>query len=216
MTYTNCTHLWSKLWSFSKCIYCVVVPSNVCVFADNIPDLFLAVWKYMTHQCALQTVPLYERAPKPVLSVSLQPCSTNLSPSSPIFPTLTLEGRFCQWLCHSQQKDYIQTWALIVSLKALPFWYAFLTFIPGDPHQFEQKFNYRRPMYPILRYMWDTDNYRESIKVRICVEPAASDGPASCGSELTLVSLGLALTGLGWLCLQEFRSNEPPTFPSLS
>lgn len=36
---------------------------------------------------------------------------------------------------------------------------------PGDPHQFEQKFNYRRPMYPILKYMWDKDNYRESIKV---------------------------------------------------
>ncbi|XP_024911117.1 ubiquitin conjugation factor E4 A isoform X2 [Cynoglossus semilaevis] len=34
----------------------------------------------------------------------------------------------------------------------------------GDPHQFEQKFNYRRPMYPILKYMWDKDNYRESIK----------------------------------------------------
>ncbi|KAH0623396.1 hypothetical protein JD844_031669 [Phrynosoma platyrhinos] len=34
----------------------------------------------------------------------------------------------------------------------------------GDPHQFEQKFNYRRPMYPILRYMWDTSSYRESIK----------------------------------------------------
>ncbi|EFB18352.1 hypothetical protein PANDA_017770, partial [Ailuropoda melanoleuca] len=34
----------------------------------------------------------------------------------------------------------------------------------GDPHQFEQKFNYRRPMYPILRYMWGTDTYRESIK----------------------------------------------------
>ncbi|KAF3823633.1 hypothetical protein GH733_007101 [Mirounga leonina] len=33
-----------------------------------------------------------------------------------------------------------------------------------DPHQFEQKFNYRRPMYPILRYMWGTDTYRESIK----------------------------------------------------
>uniref|UniRef100_A0A8C0X7C0 Ubiquitin conjugation factor E4 n=1 Tax=Castor canadensis TaxID=51338 RepID=A0A8C0X7C0_CASCN len=27
-----------------------------------------------------------------------------------------------------------------------------------------RKFNYRRPMYPILRYMWGTDNYRESIK----------------------------------------------------
>ncbi|XP_029770957.1 ubiquitin conjugation factor E4 A isoform X2 [Suricata suricatta] len=34
----------------------------------------------------------------------------------------------------------------------------------GDPHQFEQKFNYRRPMYPILRYMWGTDPYRDSIK----------------------------------------------------
>ncbi|XP_054854437.1 ubiquitin conjugation factor E4 A isoform X2 [Eublepharis macularius] len=34
----------------------------------------------------------------------------------------------------------------------------------GDPHQFEQKFNYRRPMYPILRYMWGTDSYRKSIK----------------------------------------------------
>uniref|UniRef100_A0A7N6BIV2 Ubiquitin conjugation factor E4 A n=1 Tax=Anabas testudineus TaxID=64144 RepID=A0A7N6BIV2_ANATE len=34
----------------------------------------------------------------------------------------------------------------------------------GDPHQFEQKFNYRRPMYPILKYMWSKDNYRESIK----------------------------------------------------
>ncbi|XP_028825944.1 ubiquitin conjugation factor E4 A isoform X2 [Denticeps clupeoides] len=34
----------------------------------------------------------------------------------------------------------------------------------GDPHQFEQKFNYRRPMYPILKYMWDQEIYRESIK----------------------------------------------------
>uniref|UniRef100_A0A1A8JPQ5 Ubiquitin conjugation factor E4 A n=1 Tax=Nothobranchius kuhntae TaxID=321403 RepID=A0A1A8JPQ5_NOTKU len=34
----------------------------------------------------------------------------------------------------------------------------------GDPHQFEQKFNYRRPMYPILKYMWSKDIYRESIK----------------------------------------------------
>ncbi|XP_078726184.1 ubiquitin conjugation factor E4 A isoform X2 [Lampetra fluviatilis] len=34
----------------------------------------------------------------------------------------------------------------------------------GDPHHFEQKFNYRRPMYPILRYMWGQDDYRASIK----------------------------------------------------
>lgn len=36
----------------------------------------------------------------------------------------------------------------------------------GDPHQFEQKFNYRRPMYPILKYMWAKDDYRESVKVK--------------------------------------------------
>lgn len=40
-----------------------------------------------------------------------------------------------------------------------------LSFFSGDPHQFEQKFNYRRPMYPILKYMWGKENYRESIKV---------------------------------------------------
>uniref|UniRef100_A0A672QMS2 Ubiquitin conjugation factor E4 A n=1 Tax=Sinocyclocheilus grahami TaxID=75366 RepID=A0A672QMS2_SINGR len=34
----------------------------------------------------------------------------------------------------------------------------------GDPHQFEQKFNYRRPMYAILKYMWGEESYRESIK----------------------------------------------------
>ncbi|XP_069080842.1 ubiquitin conjugation factor E4 A isoform X3 [Pleurodeles waltl] len=34
----------------------------------------------------------------------------------------------------------------------------------GDPHQFEQKFNYRRPMYPILKYMWGQESYRRSIK----------------------------------------------------
>lgn len=41
-----------------------------------------------------------------------------------------------------------------------------LYFFSGDPHQFEQKFNYRRPMYPILKYMWAKDDYRESVKVK--------------------------------------------------
>lgn len=73
---------------------------------------------------------------------------------------------------------------------------------PGDPHQFEQKFNYRRPMYPILRYMWGTDAYRESIKVRAFGRPnaylsLASGKPVSCGSVLKWFSLGLGLTGFG-------------------
>lgn len=43
--------------------------------------------------------------------------------------------------------------------------FSFPLIFSGDPHQFEQKFNYRRPMYPILKYMWGKENYRESIKV---------------------------------------------------
>ncbi|EHB13275.1 Ubiquitin conjugation factor E4 A [Heterocephalus glaber] len=34
----------------------------------------------------------------------------------------------------------------------------------GDPHQFEQKFNYHHPMYPILRCLRETESYWESIK----------------------------------------------------
>lgn len=41
-----------------------------------------------------------------------------------------------------------------------------MVYFSGDPHQFEQKFNYRRPMYAILKYMWGEESYRESIKVR--------------------------------------------------
>lgn len=44
-------------------------------------------------------------------------------------------------------------------------YFSFSLYLSGDPHQFEQKFNYRRPMYPILKYMWTKENYRESIKV---------------------------------------------------
>lgn len=44
-------------------------------------------------------------------------------------------------------------------------YFSFSLYVSGDPHQFEQKFNYRRPMYSILKYMWTKENYRESIKV---------------------------------------------------
>uniref|UniRef100_A0A3B3R0N2 Ubiquitin conjugation factor E4 A n=1 Tax=Paramormyrops kingsleyae TaxID=1676925 RepID=A0A3B3R0N2_9TELE len=52
----------------------------------------------------------------------------------------------------------------VLNIDALFLFGSPLGFSLGDPHQFEQKFNYRRPMYPILKYMWGQDNYRDSIK----------------------------------------------------
>lgn len=34
----------------------------------------------------------------------------------------------------------------------------------GDPHAFEHKFNYRRPLYPILRFLWDDQRGKNAIK----------------------------------------------------
>jgi len=34
----------------------------------------------------------------------------------------------------------------------------------GDPHQFEQKFNYRRPLYSILKFLWQKESGRNAAK----------------------------------------------------
>lgn len=34
----------------------------------------------------------------------------------------------------------------------------------GDPHQFEQKFNYRRPLYSILKFLWGDQRGRDAVK----------------------------------------------------
>ena len=36
----------------------------------------------------------------------------------------------------------------------------------GQGVEFEQKFNYRRPMYTILEYIWEIQVHRDAIKVR--------------------------------------------------
>lgn len=71
-------------------------------------------------------------------------------------------------ILNSQSQQVVCKFVLIFRLNALV---NFLQpsrplFFSGDPHQFEQKFNYRRPMYPILKYMWAKDDYRESVKVK--------------------------------------------------
>ena len=41
--------------------------------------------------------------------------------------------------------------------------------LTGQAVAFEQKFNYRRPMYEILEYLWKFDKHREQVKV--CSHP---------------------------------------------
>ncbi|CAF3991219.1 unnamed protein product, partial [Rotaria sp. Silwood1] len=36
--------------------------------------------------------------------------------------------------------------------------------LTGQAVAFEQKFNYRRPMYVILEYLWKFDKHREQVK----------------------------------------------------
>jgi len=37
--------------------------------------------------------------------------------------------------------------------------------LTGQAVAFEQKFNYRRPMYEILEYIWKLDKHRTQVKV---------------------------------------------------
>ena len=37
--------------------------------------------------------------------------------------------------------------------------------LTGQAVAFEQKFNYRRPMYEILEYLWKFDKHRKQVKV---------------------------------------------------
>lgn len=35
----------------------------------------------------------------------------------------------------------------------------------GQSVEFEQKFNYRRPMYMVLEYIWEIEFHRDAVKV---------------------------------------------------
>jgi ubiquitin conjugation factor E4 A len=37
--------------------------------------------------------------------------------------------------------------------------------VTGQSVQFEQKFNYRRPMYQVLEHIWEIESHRKAIKV---------------------------------------------------
>ncbi|XP_038065651.1 ubiquitin conjugation factor E4 A-like isoform X3 [Patiria miniata] len=58
----------------------------------------------------------------------------------------------------------------------------------GDDHAFEQKFNYRRPMYHILKYLWSLEKHRQSMK-EIAAEALLSMEAATAPLFLRFINL---------------------------
>uniref|UniRef100_A0A8C1U0D2 Ubiquitin conjugation factor E4 A n=1 Tax=Cyprinus carpio TaxID=7962 RepID=A0A8C1U0D2_CYPCA len=134
-------------------------------FAENMGDFFIFLRRFsdevlessaesLEHVLTFITVFMgnVDRMKNPHLRAKLaevleavMPHMETLSPSA-AQPIMFQRQRVFSTYCHAPQ--------LILSMACFS----------GDPHQFEQKFNYRRPMYAILKYMWGEESYRESIK----------------------------------------------------
>lgn len=105
-------------------------------------------------------------------------------------------------------------WSCGASRSWHSFWLGlFFSSCLGDPHQFEQKFNYRRPMYPILRYMWGIDSYRESIKVRLgrCMSCFSQDSNHLWEGNISF-SPSLFLQALADYASKNLEAMNPPLF----
>ncbi|XP_072318997.1 ubiquitin conjugation factor E4 A [Eucyclogobius newberryi] len=140
-------------------------------FADNMGDFFIFLRRFADDiletsaenlEEVLNFITVFmgnvERMKNPHLRAKLaevlEAVMPHIEPLAPgaAQPTVFLRERlFCSYRHATQLAE-----ALITVFVDIEF--------TGDPHQFEQKFNYRRPMYPILKYMWSKDGYRESIK----------------------------------------------------
>uniref|UniRef100_A0AAR2JPD8 Ubiquitin conjugation factor E4 A n=1 Tax=Pygocentrus nattereri TaxID=42514 RepID=A0AAR2JPD8_PYGNA len=140
-------------------------------FAENMGDFFIFLRRFADEVLELSSESLeqvlnfitvymgnVERMKNPHLRAKLaevleavMPHMESVSPSAPQPIMFQRQRVFCSY-CHAPHLAE----ALITVFVDIEF--------TGDPHQFEQKFNYRRPMYPILKYMWGEDSYRESIK----------------------------------------------------
>ncbi|XP_028664477.1 ubiquitin conjugation factor E4 A isoform X1 [Erpetoichthys calabaricus] len=165
-------------------------------FADNIGDLFIFLRRFADEvlessaeslEQALHFISVFmgsvERMKNPHLRAKLAEVLEAVMPhlEQVTGPTLTSmyqrERAFCFYQYAAQLAE-----ALIVVFVDIEF--------TGDPHQFEQKFNYRRPMYPILKYMWGKENYRDSIK---CLADYASENLEAMNPPLFLRFLNLLM-----------------------
>uniref|UniRef100_A0A4W4F4J1 Ubiquitin conjugation factor E4 A n=1 Tax=Electrophorus electricus TaxID=8005 RepID=A0A4W4F4J1_ELEEL len=140
-------------------------------FAENMGDFFIFLRRFADEvlessaenlEQVLNFITVYmgsvERMKNPHLRAKLaevleavMPHMEAVSPGAPQ-PIMFQRERVFSSYCHA---PYLAE-ALITVFVDIEF--------TGDPHQFEQKFNYRRPMYPILKHMWGEERYRESIK----------------------------------------------------
>ncbi|XP_043936826.1 ubiquitin conjugation factor E4 A isoform X1 [Protopterus annectens] len=139
-------------------------------FADNLGDFFIFLRRFADDiletsadslEHVLQFITVFmgnvERMKNPHLRAKLAEVLEAVMPhmdqvQSPLVPIMFHRERI---FCAYQHAPFLAE-ALIKVFVDIEF--------TGDPHQFEQKFNYRRPMYPILGYMWKSDTYRQSIK----------------------------------------------------
>lgn len=139
-------------------------------FADNLGDFFIFLRRFADDvletsadslEHILQFITVFmgnvERMKNPHLRAKLAEVLEAVMPhmdqvQSPLVPSMFHRERI---FCAYQHAPFLAE-ALITVFVDIEF--------TGDPHQFEQKFNYRRPMYPILGYMWKRDNYQQSIK----------------------------------------------------
>uniref|UniRef100_A0A8C1CGS2 Ubiquitin conjugation factor E4 A n=2 Tax=Cyprinus carpio TaxID=7962 RepID=A0A8C1CGS2_CYPCA len=140
-------------------------------FAENMGDFFIFLRRFadevlessaesLEHVLTFITVFMgnVDRMKNPHLRAKLaevleavMPHMETLTPGA-VQPIMFQRQRVFSTYCHAPQLAE----ALITVFVDIEF--------TGDPHQFEQKFNYRRPMYAILKYMWGEESYRESIK----------------------------------------------------
>uniref|UniRef100_A0A673LB13 Ubiquitin conjugation factor E4 A n=1 Tax=Sinocyclocheilus rhinocerous TaxID=307959 RepID=A0A673LB13_9TELE len=138
-------------------------------FAENMGDFFIFLRRFadkvlessaesLEHVLTFITVLFTHRMKNPHLRAKLaevleavMPHMETLSPGA-VQPIMFQRQRVFNTYRHAPQLAE----ALITVFVDIEF--------TGDPHQFEQKFNYRRPMYAILKYMWGEESYRESIK----------------------------------------------------
>ncbi|XP_077985047.1 ubiquitin conjugation factor E4 A-like [Glandiceps talaboti] len=153
----------------SKCKMLTCMPE---LLAENILDLVLFLYRF-NHQVfqsagsnlhhLLTFITLYmgtpERMTNPHLRARMAETLETLMPSER-----------AGLLCSMSSRDDLYKENRLAKLLSTALIHVFVSIeCTGDPNQFEQKFNYRRPMYKVLDYVWKMDVHRDSIK-ELCVE----------------------------------------------
>ena len=78
----------------------------------------------------------------------------------------TLKLFLCLFHCFSYHRQRLFYQHPLITNLSATLLHVFVSIeMTGQGVEFEQKFNYRRPMYTILEYIWDIEVHRDAIKV---------------------------------------------------